>query len=108
MHERDLWNRDVCATPPPRVDVHCFVPEPHTTRGEGRELSRLAAENNWHTVIVVTALPHLARARFILGRCFHGDLVMVASPDALSLKRWAYEFAYQTAGYLRAILQPGC
>ncbi len=99
---------DLCAAPDPGITVHCFVPDPVTTKGEGRELRRLAAQYGWHTVIVVTFQPHISRARYILGQCFDGDLVMVASPTHISPARWGFEYAYQTAGYLRAVLQPGC
>jgi hypothetical protein len=103
-----VWGRDFCAAPPLRLDVHCFVPDPPTTKGEGRELRRLAAQYGWRTVIVVTFRPHISRARFILERCFDGDLVMVVSPAHISLPRWTFEYVYQTSGYLRAVLQPGC
>jgi len=104
----DPWLTDYCATPHPGFDLHCFVPDPPTTKGEGRELRRLAGQYGWRTVIVVTFRPHISRARFILEQCFDGDLVMVASPARISVPRWAFEYAYQTAGYLRAALQPGC
>ena len=103
-----VWGRDFCAAPPPRLHVHCFVPDPPTTRGEGRELHRLAAQYDWRTVIVVTFRPHVSRARFILEQCFGGDLVMVASPARMSVSRWTFEYVYQSSGYLRAVLQPGC
>lgn len=104
----DVWARDFCAAPPPRLHLHCFVPDPPTTKGEGRELRRLAARYGWRTVIVVTFRPHISRARFILEQCFDGDLVMVASPTHISLRRWAFEYVYQTTGYVRAVLEPGC
>jgi hypothetical protein len=104
----DLSLADYCATPHPGLDLHCFVPDPPTTKGEGRELRRLAAQYGWRTVIVVTFRPHISRARFILEQCFDGDLVMVASPAHISVARWAYAYIYQTTGYLRAALQPGC
>ena len=104
----DPWLTDYCATPHPGLDLHCFVPDPPTTKGEGRELRRLAGQYGWRTVIVVTFRPHISRARFILEQCFDGDLVMVASPAHISVPRWAFEYVYQTAGYLRAGLQPGC
>jgi len=105
---RDPWLTQFCATPQPRLNLHCFIPDPRTTKGEGRELGRLAAQYRWRTVIVVTARQHISRARFILERCFDGDLVMVASPTHMSVARWAFEYVYQTAGYLRAALEPGC
>jgi hypothetical protein len=105
---RIAWRKDYCAAPPPGLVVHCFVPDPGTTKGEGRELRRLAAQHGWRKVIVVTFRPHISRARFVLEQCFDGDLVMVASPTQMSVTKWAFEYVYQTAGYVRAALQPGC
>jgi hypothetical protein len=104
----DVWERNFCAVPPPRLDVHCFVPDPPTTLGEGRELRRLARQYGWRTVIIVTFRPHISRARYILERCFDGALVMVEAPTHIPVPRWAFEYVYQTAGYARAVLQPGC
>jgi hypothetical protein len=107
-HPGDTWVAQQCATPHPQLNVYCFTPDPPTTKGEGQELRRLAARYGWRTVIVVTSRPHISRARFILERCFDGDLIMVASPAHISVLSWAYQYVYQTAGYLRAVLQPGC
>jgi len=104
----DPWLTEYCAAPHPGLDLHCFVPDPPTTKGEGQELRRLAAQFGWRTVIVVTFRPHISRARFILEHCFDGDLVMVASPAHMSIRRWAFAYVYQTAGYARAALQKGC
>lgn len=108
MAPEDTSLADYCATRHPGLDLHCFVPDPATTKGEGRELRRLAAQQGWRTVIVVTFRPHISRARFILEHCFDGDLVMVASPHHISTATWAFEYVYQTAGYVREVLQPGC
>jgi hypothetical protein len=32
----------------------------------------------------------------------------VAIPVQLSVFEWAFHYVYQTAGYVRAVLQPGC
>ena len=104
----DEWQTRYCATPHPEFNLMCFIPDPRTTKGEGRELRRLAALHGWQTVIVVTSHPHVSRARYILEQCFDGDLVMVAIPDRLSIFEWAFHYVYQTAGYIRAFLQPGC
>ncbi len=105
---RDPWLTGVCATPHEDFDLECFLPDPRTTKGEGRELRRLAAERGWQTVIVVTFRPHVSRARHILQQCFDGQLIMVASPDRLSLGQWVREYAYQTVGFVRSLFQPGC
>lgn len=97
-----------CTNPRLSFKVDCITPDPPTTEGEGRELRRLAEKYNWRIVIVVTFRPHISRARFILKPCLEGDLVMVASPAHLSVAGWAYQYVYQTAGYVRAALEPGC
>jgi DUF218 domain len=97
-----------CARHHRDIDLHCFIPDPPTTKGEARALRDLAAQYGWRTVIVVTFRPHISRARYILERCFDGDLIMVESPTHLSIAQWAFEYLYQTAGYVRAVLQPGC
>jgi hypothetical protein len=104
----DPWLTDYCATRHAGFDLKCFSPDPPTTKGEGRELHRLASQFGWRTVIVVTYRPQISRARFILEHCFDGDLAMAASPDHLPAHRWVFEYVYQTAGYARAVLQPGC
>ncbi|SCX07214.1 YdcF family protein [Mycolicibacterium fluoranthenivorans] len=98
----------LCGAAVSRPRVLCFDPDPGTTKGEGRELRRLASQYGWHTVIVVTFRPHISRARFILEQCFDGALVMVAGPARISAPRWAFEYVYQSAGFVRAVLQPGC
>lgn len=102
------WISDWCRQQRPSVTVYCFVPEPATTAGETRAFLRLAKTQNWTSVIVVTSMPHVSRARYILSRCFDGEVMMTASPDPISKSRWAYEFFYQTGGYLRALFNPSC
>jgi uncharacterized SAM-binding protein YcdF (DUF218 family) len=104
----DPWLAKYCASSHREIDLHCFTPDPDTTKGEGRELRRLAKRFGWRTVIVVTFRPHISRARYILEQCFDGELIMVATSGPISLGRWALDYVYQTAGYLRQVLQPGC
>ncbi|NDZ93633.1 YdcF family protein [Streptomyces sp. SID6673] len=105
---RDPWLTRYCGEPHAEFHLHCFVPEPRTTSGEAHELGRLAREFNWHTVIAVTSRPHISRARYILRRCFDGELIMVSSPGHISPLRWVAEYGYQTAGYARAALREDC
>lgn len=97
-----------CAERHALFTVHCFDPDPPTTKGEARKLQRLVDEYGWRTVIVVTFRPHVSRARYILRQCFDGELVMVPNPTPISARRWAFEYLYQTAGYVRTLLQSGC
>ena len=114
----DRWRTGFCATPHPHLSLRCFIADPPTTKGEARELRSLAANYGWRTIIVVTSRPHISRARFILEHCFDGKLDMVESPGGsgvtagragqLSPLGWAYQYIYQTAGYARAAIEPGC
>lgn len=97
-----------CLRPRPDLTMVCVVPTPPTTEGEARELHRLAQVHGWRTVIVVTFRPHISRARFILERCFSGNLIMVESPANLSMPQWAYQYLRQTAGYIKAVFLRPC
>ena len=97
-----------CARRDERFTTQCFEPDPPTTLGEARELRRLAHENGWRTVIVVTYPPHVSRARYIIGKCFDGELIMAASPGRLSALGWAWMYVYQSAGYVKSFVQGSC
>ncbi|WP_280468403.1 YdcF family protein [Nocardia cyriacigeorgica] len=86
-------------------EVECFDPDPRTTRGEGRYLARRARAEGWTRVIVVTFTPHISRARYILGECWSGDLLFVDPKPRLSPARWAYDYLYQSAGYVKAAFE---
>ncbi|NUS43133.1 MAG: YdcF family protein [Mycobacteriaceae bacterium] len=98
---------DYCA---PRAEyrVLCFVPDPWTTRGEAQEIARLTARYGWRHLIVVTFTPHVSRARYIIGKCFRGELTMIASPSPSGLRFWSWMYLRQSAGYVRAALDRGC
>ncbi|GGG28195.1 hypothetical protein GCM10007304_47530 [Rhodococcoides trifolii] len=85
--------------------VSCFNPEPATTRGEGRELARRASAEGWKKVIVVTFTPHIARARFVIDKCWPGEILYVASPTELNTVGWAWNFVYQSGGFVRALFE---
>lgn len=103
----DTYMEAVCDTPH-SVRVICFDPQPRTTRGEARFLRDEARRNDWRSAMVVTFSPHVTRSDFIVSRCFTGDLVMVDYRERLPLSYWAWMYAYQTAGFVRAAFQSGC
>lgn len=97
-----------CALPHP-YPVTCFVPDPSTTRGEAEEIGRLSDAHGWHNVMVVTSLFHIARARMTVARCYSEDLRMIpAAHEHTPLRQWAYQFVYQTAGWLQAQIHRHC
>ncbi|MFI6871327.1 YdcF family protein [Nocardia sp. NPDC050406] len=85
--------------------VECFDPDPRTTRGEGRYLAERARSQGWRRVIVVTFTPHVSRARYILGKCWDGEILVVDARPHIGPPRWIYQYAYQTAGYVRAFAE---
>jgi hypothetical protein len=86
---------------PQSVPVYCVIPEPNTTQGESRALAKLAEEHGWRSAIVVTARPHVTRARAIVSLCFPGSVDVVADPQRFTVAAWAYQYAYQTVGFLK-------
>ncbi|RDI63198.1 YdcF family protein [Nocardia pseudobrasiliensis] len=88
-----------------RFRVDCFDPDPRTTLGEGRELAARARTDGWRRVIVVTFTPHVSRARYVLGKCWGGELLVVVAHPRISPLRWAYQYVYQSAGYVKAAVE---
>lgn len=78
-------------------DVLCIVPIPESTIGEAQTLARLAGEQGWERLTVVTSRFHTARARLLFRQCF-GDAAAVvgaARQDGTdrSLRTYAAEAA---------------
>jgi uncharacterized SAM-binding protein YcdF (DUF218 family) len=98
----------LCAHPPAGVRATCFKPDPGTTRGEAEATRRMAHTQGWTTVVVVTSKFHVSRARMIFDRCLDGTVETVSAHQSISPAQWAYQYVYQSAGYVRAFLQGGC
>jgi uncharacterized SAM-binding protein YcdF (DUF218 family) len=97
-----------CANNIPGITVICFLPDPATTRGEGHEIQRLAVEHGWKSIMVITSRYHVARARMILDRCVDARILVVAAPGRPSISEYAYQYLYQSAGFVKALFQPNC
>ncbi len=88
--------------------VTCFNPTPATTRGEAQEIRDMTAQHGWKKVIVITSRYHITRARVLIDRCYSGSLEMVESASSPSLAEWAYQFAYQTGGFMKVFARSSC
>ncbi|WP_169747739.1 YdcF family protein [Demequina subtropica] len=88
--------------------LECRMPDPFTTRGEARWLRELVDQHGWESVAVVTFTPHLTRTRVIMERCWSGDIVYVDSREPITLGYWAYQYAYQSAAFVKVALEDGC
>lgn len=100
-------DKDFC-TPRTDYEVICFPPDPSTTQGEAIELRDLADERGWDTVTAVTFKQHVPRARMILERCYSGELRMSATDYHFTALRTLRQYVYQSGGYVKAWLTPGC
>ena len=98
----------LCIHPPTGVTVTCFQPHPSTTRGEAEEVRQLAQQHRWTSIVVVTSTFHVSRARLIFSNCFSGKLYMAAGRKDIGPITWAFQYMYQTAGFIKAVLQSGC
>ncbi|WAH95922.1 YdcF family protein [Arthrobacter sp. MMS18-M83] len=108
------FEADICAAHR-SYRIICFNPDPFTTQGEARALRDLSSQYGWKNANVLTAQFHVTRARVIMGRCYGGDLRMVAYRTGLPLlslsnpkSSWAYEYVYQTAAFVKVAIHPDC
>ena len=97
-----------CEVPLDGAVATCFLPSPATTRGEAAELARMSAKHGWTSAIVITINPHLIRAESIVRKCNHGDLMFVGVQPQYGARTWIYQFAYQTAGFVKSMLETDC
>jgi uncharacterized SAM-binding protein YcdF (DUF218 family) len=65
--------------------VLCFRPDPYSTRGEAREIARLASRRRWRSVLVVTSTYHVTRARLLFRRCVDGRVSVTGTVYQRSL-----------------------
>lgn len=89
-----------------RTRVTCVTPEVLTTKGEVATLTSFVEAHNADSVIVITYAPHVVRTRFVLDKCFDGDATVVAAPQPLGFVAWVYQYAYQTAAFVKAATTP--
>jgi uncharacterized SAM-binding protein YcdF (DUF218 family) len=77
--------------------VRCVDPYPVNTFGEAVTVDRLAADDGWAQVTVVTSEYHVTRARLLFNRCVDAEVRVVASESDRSV--WG-----RVAGAYREIL----
>jgi uncharacterized SAM-binding protein YcdF (DUF218 family) len=106
--DRQQQLKSACRNQNSGYQVICFQPDPGTTRGEAREIGKLARAHHWSSIIVITSTYHVSRARMIIERCMPGTVLMVAAPGKPALSTWLRQFFYQSAAYVKAVASPGC
>lgn len=93
---------DVCT----EAGTRCQTPDPFTTKGEARMLSDYAASRGIGRTVVLTFTPHVARTRYIFEKCYAGEVTVVAVDQNLQLTDWVYQYAYQSAAFVKAWATP--
>ncbi|WP_312179428.1 YdcF family protein [Arthrobacter sp.] len=88
--------------------IECFTPSPLSTRAEARSVARLAADNGWDEIIVVTSKYHVVRAEVNIEQCSTVKTTMVASEPQLSVKQWLGRFVQETGGLAATALRTAC
>lgn len=90
-----------CGPPIPGVKVICFNPDPPTTQGEAEYAARLAKQNHWDSIALVTIIPQDSRARLRMERCFTGHVYVMTAP--IHWFMWPYQLAYEWAATVKAL-----
>lgn len=89
-------------------EVVCFDPSPATTRGEAEAIGRLAKENGWKRIVLVTSTYHMSRARLLVGRCYPGALeVAPAEPDQ-GVGAWVGAILHEWGGLAESAVHRSC
>ncbi|MDQ1075243.1 MULTISPECIES: YdcF family protein [Microbacterium] len=98
----DASEIDACGEP----GVTCKRPDPFTTAGEAKLLTDYVASHPSDKTVVITFTPHVARTRYIFEKCYGGDVTVMGVDTNMSLYDWAFQYVYQTAGFVKAWLTP--
>lgn len=88
--------------------VLCAHPEPFTTQGEARNLGRVAREQGWRSVTVISHRSHLTRARILMNRCFDGEVRMVPRNVERGKRVWLRALVYESGAMVKTVVMRGC
>jgi uncharacterized SAM-binding protein YcdF (DUF218 family) len=70
----------VLCTHPQSFEVFCpMPPAPFNTQAEAQTIATLARSHRWRRIVMVTSTFHVARARLLLQRCYHGSIYIAAA-----------------------------
>lgn len=88
-------------------EVHCVTPDPLTTQGEARTFTRLAHEQRWQSVTVISQLSHTTRTRILMERCYSGT-ILLNPVDMENTAMWLMALVYESGAMVKTWLTPGC
>jgi len=85
-----------------RPNAICFRADPFTTRGEARDVARIAARHGWRHLLLVTSTYHVTRARLLYSRCFRGRIDVVDAPYESGLRSLFGAALHEWGGFVDA------
>jgi len=88
--------------------VTCFRPDPDDTRGEAEAVGRIAAQQGWDHLVLVTSDYHVTRARLLLGRCFSGTLDVTAARSSRAPLPLLWAIGHEWGGLLESAIHRDC
>ena len=86
----------------------CFTPDVDTTRGEARSIARLAQDNGWDSVAVVTSRYHATRASTYIEQCSDAHFILAASSPDAGPGEWLRRFTEESVALASAWIRPVC
>ena len=92
----------------PDLNVTCVTPTPFSTRGEARNLAKVAQERGWESVVVISQRSHMTRARILMERCFDGEVRMVPIDIQHGVGQWAQALIYESGAMVKAAILSEC
>jgi uncharacterized SAM-binding protein YcdF (DUF218 family) len=84
------------------VTVVCFSPTDDSTKGEASAFARIAKEHGWTSLIFVTDPPHVTRSKWLISRCFAGNIGAITTK--VSNLDWPIRVVYEWAALSKAVL----
>lgn len=88
--------------------VICVEPLPATTQGEAQNLERVAQEEGWQSVTVITHRSHITRSRILMERCFDREVRMTAVDVERGKRTWLRALLYESGAMVKAWATPRC
>ncbi len=92
----------------PALNVICVAPHPESTRGEARNLGRIARERGWQSVTVISQRSHMTRARLLMERCYDGEIRMFPRDVNRGIIGSARVLVYESGAMAKAWLVAEC
>jgi uncharacterized SAM-binding protein YcdF (DUF218 family) len=88
--------------------VFCFRPDPDDTRGEAEAVGRIATQQGWDHLVLVTSDYHATRAHLLLDRCFPGTVDVTTAHSSHAPLPLLSAIAHEWGGLVESAFQRDC